>query len=96
MDDVEGEVVHGEGFVGVVLKLLLGQRQVLCVEVVQLTRQLLVPGLQVRDDLMKNKLHTTYHAMPKQDPIDPLSFRPGQGPLWKLAWVGPKAIQRPR
>lgn len=51
VDDVEGEVVHGQGLVGVVLQLLLGQRQVLGVEVTHLTRQLLVPGLQVRDDL---------------------------------------------
>jgi len=53
VDDIEGEVVHGQGFVGVVLQPLLGQRQVLRVELGHLTRQLLVPRLQVGDDLRR-------------------------------------------
>lgn len=51
VDDIEGEVVHGQGLVCVVLQPLLSQRQVLRVEVIHLARQLLVPRLQVRDDL---------------------------------------------
>lgn len=51
VDDIEGEVVHGQGLVSVVLQPLLGQCQVLCVEIIHLTCQLLVPGLQVRNDL---------------------------------------------
>ena len=51
VDDVEGEVVDGQGLVGVVLELLLGQGQVLRVKLTHLARQLLVPRLQVRDYL---------------------------------------------
>lgn len=54
VDDIEGEVVHGQGLIGVVLQPLLSQRQVLRVEVVHLACQLLVPRLQVRDDLRKD------------------------------------------
>ena len=54
VDDIEGEVVHGQGFVSVVLQPLLGQSQVLCVEIIHLTCQLLVPRLQVGDDLRED------------------------------------------
>lgn len=57
VDDIEGEVVHGQGLVGVVLQPLLGQRQVLRVKIIHLTCQLLVPRLQVRDYLRKDKFH---------------------------------------
>lgn len=53
VDDVKREVVHRQGLIGVVLQPLLGQRQVLRVEVAHLARQLLVPRLQVRDDLWR-------------------------------------------
>lgn len=53
VDDVKREIVHGQGLIGVVLQPLLGQRQVLRVEVVHLARQLLVPRLQVGDDLRR-------------------------------------------
>lgn len=43
VDDVKRQVVHGQGLVGVVLEPLLGHRQVLCVKVALLTRQLLIP-----------------------------------------------------
>lgn len=43
VDDVEGEVVHGQGLIGVVLQPLLSQRQVLRVEIIHLAGQLLVP-----------------------------------------------------
>ncbi len=43
VDDIEREVVHGQGLVSVVLQPLLGQRQVLRVKIIHLTRQLLVP-----------------------------------------------------
>lgn len=54
VDYIEGEVVHGQGLVSVVLQPLLGQRQVLRVKIIHLTCQLLVPRLQVRDDLRKD------------------------------------------
>lgn len=43
VDDIEGEIVHGQGLVSVVLQPLLGQRQVLRVEIIHLACQLLVP-----------------------------------------------------
>lgn len=43
VDDVKGEVVHGQGLIGVVLQPLLSQRQVLRVEIIHLACQLLVP-----------------------------------------------------
>ena len=43
VDDVEGQVVHGEGLVGVVLQPLLRQGQVLRVKLAHLLGQLLVP-----------------------------------------------------
>lgn len=43
VDDVKGEVVHGQGLIGVVLQPLLSQRQVLRVEIIHLASQLLVP-----------------------------------------------------
>jgi len=51
VDDVEGEVVDGQGLVGVVLQLLLRQRQVLRVKFTHLARQLLAPRLQLLHDL---------------------------------------------
>ena len=47
VDDVEGQVVHGQRLVCVVLQALLRDCQVLCVEVVHLLRKLVVPRLQV-------------------------------------------------
>lgn len=43
VDDIKGEVVHGQSLVSVVLQPLLSQRQVLGVKIIHLTRQLLVP-----------------------------------------------------
>lgn len=53
VDDVKREIVHRQGLIGVVLQPLLGQRQVLRVEVAHLARQLLVPRLQVGNDLWR-------------------------------------------
>lgn len=47
VDDIEGQVVHGQGLVRVVLQALLRDREVLRVEVVHLLRKLIVPRLQV-------------------------------------------------
>lgn len=62
VDDIEGEVVHGQGLVSVVLQPLLGQCQVLCVEIIHLTCQLLVPGLQVRNDLRTDNKITLFRV----------------------------------
>lgn len=43
VDDIEGEVVHGQGFIRVVLQSLLGQRQVLGIKIIHLPCQLLIP-----------------------------------------------------
>lgn len=43
VNDVEGQIVHGERFVGVMLQPLLCQSQVLGVKVVHLLGQFLVP-----------------------------------------------------
>lgn len=56
VDDVEGQVVHGKGFVCVMLEPLLSQSQILGVEVVCLLGQLLVPWLQVWDDLNEQEM----------------------------------------
>ena len=53
VDDVEGQVVHGQGLVRVVLQALLRDREVLRVEVIHLLRKLIVPRLQVWDDLTR-------------------------------------------
>ena len=47
VDDVEGQVVHSQRLVRMVLQALLRDCQVLRVEVVHLLRKLVVPRLQV-------------------------------------------------
>lgn len=63
VDDIEGEVVHGQGLISVVLEPLLGQCQVLCVEIIHLSSQFLVPRLQVRDDLREDETILCYDTL---------------------------------
>lgn len=56
VDDVEGQVVHRKGLVCVVLQPLLSHRQVLGVEVTHLLRKLLIPWIQVWDDLRRRRI----------------------------------------
>ena len=47
VDDVEGQVIHGQSLVRVVLQALLCYCEVLRVKVIHLLRKLVIPGLKV-------------------------------------------------
>lgn len=54
LDDLEGHVVHGQLPFCVALQPLLRQCQILCVEVIHLPKQVLIPGVQLCRHLWGN------------------------------------------
>lgn len=57
VDDVKSQVIHGQGFVCVVLQALLCDRQILRIEVIHLLGKLIIPRLKVRDDLREESIY---------------------------------------
>lgn len=47
VDDIKGQVIHGQSFVRMVLEPLLSDGEILRVKIVHLLRELVVPGLKV-------------------------------------------------
>lgn len=56
VDDIEGQVVHGQSFVCMVLEALFCYREIFRVKVVHLLRKLIVPRLKVWDDLTQESI----------------------------------------
>lgn len=57
VDDVESQIIHCQGFVCVVLQALLGNGQVLCIKVIHLLGKLIIPRLEVGDDLRERSIY---------------------------------------
>lgn len=57
VDDVESQIIHCQGFICMVLQALLGDGQVLCIKVIHLLGKLIIPRLEVGDDLRERSIY---------------------------------------